>query len=140
MNENIKFESDLVYAVPSTDKSGREYSNTLVGSYVVIPKSHVETPFDLSEAEWIDTKKMIDTVKQHLDQKYKPDGYNLGWNVGRVGGQTVPHVHLHIIPRFEDEPFAGRGIRYWLKKDENIRQNSGENNRTRCVEKGGFSL
>ena len=124
MNENIKFETDLVYAVPSADSSGREFSNTLVGSYVVIPKSHVKTPFDLSEAEWIDTKKMIDTIKQYLDQKYKPDGYNLGWNVGRVGGQTVSYAHLHIIPRFEDEPFAGKGIRYWLKKDENIRPGS----------------
>jgi diadenosine tetraphosphate (Ap4A) HIT family hydrolase len=121
MSKDIKFETELVYAVPSTDSTGKAFDKTLIGSYVVIPKSHVSTPFDLSEAEWADTKKMIDAVKQHLDAKYKPDGFNLGWNVGRVGGQEVSHAHLHIIPRFADEPFAGKGIRHWLKKDENMR-------------------
>jgi diadenosine tetraphosphate (Ap4A) HIT family hydrolase len=120
-DKDPKFETELVYAVPSTDGNGKVFSKTLIGSYVVIPKSHVETPFDLSEAEWVDTKKLIDTVKNHLDTKYNPDGYNLGWNVGRVGGQEVSHAHLHIIPRFKDEPFAGKGIRHWLKKDENAR-------------------
>ncbi len=121
MNEFIKFENDSVVGVPSTDAQGKMFDKTLVGSYVIIPKSHVETPFDLSEKEWLDTKKMIDTIKKHIDQIFKPDGYNLGWNVGRVAGQEVSYAHLHIIPRFKDEPFAGRGIRYWLKKGENAR-------------------
>jgi len=121
MSENIKFENELVYAVPAIDSDGKVLDKALKGSYVVIPKSHVKTPFDLSELEWADTKRMIDTVKWHLDEKYKPDGYNLGWNVGRVAGQTVEYAHLHIIPRFADEPFANIGIRYWLKKDENTR-------------------
>ena len=117
----IEFENELVYAVPSTDSSDKVLDKALIGSYVIIPKSHVETPFDLSDLEWIDTKKMITTLKEHLDKKYKPDGYNLGWNVGRVAGQTVPHAHLHVIPRYNDEPFANKGIRHWLKKDENAR-------------------
>jgi len=121
MNGVVKFENDSVVGVPSTDANGKVYDKTLVGSYVIIPKSHVETPFDLSEREWSDTKKMIDTIKKHLDEKYNPDGYNLGWNVGRVAGQRVPHAHLHIIPRFKDEPLAGKGIRYWLKQEENTR-------------------
>jgi len=121
MSEDINFETEFAYAVPSTDKSGKVLSKALIGSYVVIPKSHITSPFDLSEQEWIDTKKLMDTVKQYLDEKYKPDGYNLGWNVGRIGGQEVSHAHLHIIPRFKDEPFAGKGIRHWLKKDENAR-------------------
>jgi len=118
---NIEFENDSVVGVPSTDSDGNIYKKTLIGSYVVVPKSHVETPFDLSEQEWIDTRLMINTIKQHLDNELNPDGYNLGWNVGQVAGQTVSHAHLHIIPRFKDEPFAGRGIRHWLKKDENAR-------------------
>jgi len=44
---------------------------------------------------------MIDIVKKYLDEKYVPDGYNLGWNVGTVAGQEVPYAHLHIIPRFK---------------------------------------
>ena len=118
----IKFENDSVYAVPSTDDNGMVYQRVLVGSYVIIPKSYVATPFDLTELEWVDTKKMLDIVRQYLDEKYNPDGYNLGWNIGRTAGQTVHYAHMHVIPRFKDEPFAGKGMRYWLKKDENSRQ------------------
>ena len=121
MNENPKFENESVVGVPATDANGNQFDKTLIGSYVIIPKSHVATPFDLSEQEWLDTKKMIDIVKQYIDEKYKPDGYNLGWNVGRVAGQEVAHAHLHVIPRFNDEPLAGKGIRYWIKQEENIR-------------------
>ena len=121
MYNSVKFENESVIGVPSTNDDGNIFMMTLVGSYVVIPKSLVSTPFELSEQEWIDTKHMIDTIKQHLDNELNPDGYNLGWNVGRVAGQTVSHVHLHIIPRFKDEPFAGKGIRHWLKKSENKR-------------------
>ena len=115
------FENEWVMAVPSTDSNGKAYDKTLVGSYVIIPKSHVPTPFDLCQQEWAATKEMLDTIKQHLDHKYAPDGYNLGWNVGHMAGQTVAYAHMHVIPRFSDEPFAGKGIRHWLKKDENIR-------------------
>ena len=121
MNENPKFENESVIGVPATDANGNQFNKTLIGSYVIIPKSNMATPFALSEQEWIDTKKMIDTVKQYIDEKYKPGGYNLGWNVGRVAGQEVAHAHLHIIPRFSDEPLAGKGIRYWIKQEENIR-------------------
>jgi len=121
MNADVRFENDLVIGVPSADADGKPFSETLIGSYVVIPKSYVPTPFDLTEQEWVETKKMIDTIKSYLDEKYKPDGYNLGWNIGNVGGQTVEYAHLHIIPRFADEPFAGKGIRHWFKKVENAR-------------------
>ena len=96
--------------------------NILVGSYVIIPKSQVETPFDLSEEEWIDTKKMMNEIKEYLDKKYQPDGYNLGWNVGASGGQNVAYAHFHIIPRYSDEPYAGKGIRYLYKQDKNMRK------------------
>jgi len=121
MNTLKTFENETCIGIPSTDKDDNIYTKTLIGSYVIIPKSYVETPFDLSEQEWADTKKMIDIIKSYLDEKYNPDGYNLGWNVGKTAGQTVSHAHLHIIPRFKDEPFAGKGIRHWLKKAENTR-------------------
>ena len=60
---DTKFENESVIGVPSTDGNGNQFENTLVGSYVVIPKSHVPTPFDLTEHEWADTKKMIDIIK-----------------------------------------------------------------------------
>lgn len=94
----------------------------LTGSGIIIPKEHRETVFDLSENEWNATFELLQEVKQYLDMKYKPQGYNVGWNVGSVGGQEVFHAHLHVIPRFEDEPLAGKGIRYWFKQPQNKRE------------------
>jgi len=121
MDGLITFENDTVIGLPTVDDNGKILERALVGSYVIVPKSGVATPFDLSEHEWLDVKKMIDTLKNYLDEKYKPDGYNLGWNVGSVAGQTWEVVHLHVIPRFKDEPRANIGIRFWLKQDENTR-------------------
>ncbi|MBZ9689354.1 HIT family protein [Clostridium estertheticum] len=93
----------------------------LIGSGVIVPKKHRETLFDLSEDEWTATFELLQEVKVYIDNKCKPTGYNIGWNVGSVGGQEIFHAHLHVIPRYEDEPFAGKGIRYWLKQSQNKR-------------------
>lgn len=111
------FENDTMIAV----KSNNLKNNTLIGSYVIIPKSEVGSPFELSDKEWSDSKALMKELKFYLDKKYKPDGYNIGWNVGKVAGQEVAHAHMHIIPRFADEPLAGKGIRYWFKQPENLR-------------------
>ena len=94
----------------------QEPQPVLVGSGMIIPKAHRETVFDLSAEEWRATFDLLQQVKVLLDQRYHPDGYNIGWNCGKVGGQEVFHAHLHVIPRFRDEPLAGKGIRYWLKQ------------------------
>lgn len=96
-------------------------AQVIVGSCMIIPKAHRVTVFDLNDEEWEATKDLIDKAKQYLDDKYKPDGYSVGWNCGEVGGQHVFHAHLHVVPRHADEPFAGRGIRSWIKSDENKR-------------------
>lgn len=94
----------------------------LNGSGLIIPRAHRETVFDLTLAEWGATYKMIHQIKNLVDRDSQPDGYNLGWNCGASGGQHVFHAHLHIIPRFKDEPLAGKGIRYWLKQELNKRK------------------
>lgn len=91
----------------------------LFGSGVIIPVRHAETVFDLTLDEVCATFRLLSEVKRWLDVKYQPQGYNVGWNCGAVGGQEVMHAHMHVIPRFSQEPYAGRGIRYWLKQDEN---------------------
>lgn len=93
----------------------------LVGSGLIVPRQHRETVFDLTEAEWQATFDLLLQARAWIDERYRPDGYNVGWNCDRVGGQEVFHAHLHVIPRFEDEPLAGRGIRYWLKQEGNRR-------------------
>jgi len=93
--------------------------SVLIGSGLIIPRAHRETVFDLTHEEWSALYDIIHQAKTLLDQTYQPDGYNLGWNCGATGGQHVFHAHLHIIPRYKDEPYAGKGIRYWLSQDEN---------------------
>lgn len=93
----------------------------LEGSGLIVPRRHRETAFDLTEEEWIATYSLLQEVKQLIDNKYEPQGYNLGWNCGEVGGQHIFHAHFHVIPRFADEPLAGKGIRYMFKSEENIR-------------------
>lgn len=122
--EDPTFENDSMIAV----KSNNLKNNTLVGSYVIIPKSQVGSPFELSEKEWNDSKALLLELKEYLDKKYAPDGYNIGWNVGKAAGQEVAHAHMHVIPRYADEPYAGKGLRYWFKQPENIRASLKNNN------------
>ena len=119
INDSIDptFENDTMIGVRSNNLK----NNTLIGSYVIIPKSQISSPFNLTQKEWNDTFLLMNEIKSYLDSKYKPDGYNLGWNVGKVAGQEILHAHFHIIPRYNDEPYAGKGIRYWFKQPENIR-------------------
>ncbi|SEC58446.1 HIT family protein [Paenibacillus sp. GP183] len=93
----------------------------LVGSGLIIPKAHRETVFDLTPQEWQATFDLLHQVKGYIEKTYKSQGFNVGWNCGHVGGQEIFHAHLHVIPRFEDEPLAGKGLRYWLKQPNNKR-------------------
>ncbi|MBN4064402.1 HIT domain-containing protein [Dehalococcoides mccartyi] len=93
----------------------------LVGSGMILPRAHRETVFDLTDEEWKETQFLLKRVKAMLDEKYQPDGYNVGWNCGESGGMSIPHAHMHVIPRYTDEPLAGKGIRYHLKQPENRR-------------------
>ena len=93
----------------------------LIGSGLIVPRVHRQTVFDLTEKEWIATNQLLKEVKEYMDKQYTPDGYNVGWNCNSIGGQHIMHAHLHIIPRFVDEPYAGKGIRHWLKNPINKR-------------------
>jgi len=108
------FENELCYCIQLHHK-------ILIGSCMVMPRAHKVTVFDLTPDEWASTQELLSQAKTYIDSKYNPDGYNVGWNCGREAGQTVFHAHMHIIPRYKDEPYAGRGIRSWIKRDENAR-------------------
>ncbi|WP_440895511.1 HIT family protein [Amphibacillus sp. Q70] len=94
----------------------------LEGAGLIVPKEHRETAFDLTEEEWQATYSLLQDVKKYLDEKYQPQGYNLGWNCGEIGGQHVFHSHFHVIPRYSDEPLAGKGIRHMFKSATNNRK------------------
>jgi diadenosine tetraphosphate (Ap4A) HIT family hydrolase len=95
----------------------------LIGSGLIIPKAHRETVFDLTKEEWMSMYNLLQDAKRYIDNKFQPSGYNIGWNVGSIGGQEIFHAHLHIIPRYSDEPLAGKGIRHWIKQPINQRKN-----------------
>jgi histidine triad (HIT) family protein len=110
----VIFENDLVRFLQH-----ERYQGALKHSGVIIPVQHKETVFDLSEAEITATFRLLAVVKQWMDESFAPDGYNIGWNCGTTGGQEVFHAHMHVIPRFRQEPLAVKGIRTLLKSDVN---------------------
>jgi histidine triad (HIT) family protein len=93
----------------------------LIGSGVIVPKKHRENAFELTEEEWMGTYSLLYEVKKHLDVLHQPQGYNLAWNTNKAAGQHLFHSHLHVIPRFEDEPLAGKDLRSFIGVKENRR-------------------
>ena len=91
------------------------------GHTLVISKKHHEHIFTLSREEWVDLHTALGETKEHLDTLYKPNGYNIGVNQGEVAGQTVPHLHFHIIPRYTGDTESPRGgVRNILKPLEEL--------------------
>lgn len=84
------------------------------GHVLIIPFRHAETYFDLTEQELCAMWNLSLTIKLILDKQYQPNGYNIGFNVKPAGGQTINHVHMHVIPRYRgdiDDPVGGiRGV------------------------------
>ncbi|MDA8345920.1 MAG: HIT family protein [Thermaerobacter sp.] len=99
--------------------------DVLVGSGVIVPRAHRENAFALTSEEWLDTQLLLQQAKAYIDERFHPAGYTLGWNVGLVSNQTIAHAHLHVLPRYADEPYAGRGLRFWLKSSANRRSSLG---------------
>jgi len=80
------------------------------GHTLVVSKRHVKSYFELSREERIDCWDLMDELKQKLEQKHQPSGWNIGINTGRAAGQTVFHMHIHLIPRYTgdmDNPSGG---------------------------------
>ena len=79
------------------------------GHMLIIPLRHVSNFFELTEKERKAVFELVDEVKVLLDKEHKPDGYNIGINVGESAGQTVWHVHVHVIPRYKGDMNDPRG-------------------------------
>ncbi|MFC5471596.1 HIT family protein [Cohnella suwonensis] len=101
----------------------------LIGSGLIVPREHRVNVFELTEKEWLDTFTLVQQVKEYLDELHKPDGYNLQWNTNGAAGQHLFHSHLHIIPRFSDEPLAGKDLRSFLGKEDNKRSRLRDNSK-----------
>jgi diadenosine tetraphosphate (Ap4A) HIT family hydrolase len=84
------------------------------GHLLVIPFRHVSDYFDLTDDELLSMQALLEAARTIIDGERDPDGYNIGINVGEAAGQTVMHVHMHLIPRHKgdvDDPSGGvRGV------------------------------
>lgn len=86
-------ENELAYAIYDKYPVGK-------GHMLFIPKRHVKDFFDITKEEREAIFELIDEGKKLLDEKYSPDSYNVGINCGEHAGQTIMHVHVHLIPRY----------------------------------------
>ena len=84
------------------------------GHLLLIPFRHVASFFEATGAEQAALLSLVHDALRLLDERYAPDGYNIGVNIGAAAGQSVMHLHLHVIPRYlgdMDDPKGGvRGV------------------------------
>ena len=86
------------------------------GHILIISNTHKIDYFQLSEEEQSELTTLINKAKNIIENRYSPDGFNIGMNCGKYAGQTVMHFHCHIIPRYKgdmDDPRGG--VRHSIK-------------------------
>lgn len=86
------------------------------GHVLIIPKRHVESFFEATQEELAAINQLLFVVKDRLANKFSPDGYNIGVNVDWAAGQTIFHLHVHIIPRYKGDVSDPRGGIRRIKK------------------------
>jgi len=84
------------------------------GHTLVVPKRHIGSFFDLEPSEQAELMGLLRRAKERIDEEFRPRGYNVGVNDGPAAGQTVPHVHIHLIPRYESDQVDPRGGVRWI--------------------------
>ena len=108
--QGVSLDSELAY-------SARDTYGVSPGHTLVIPKRHVASFFELTPEEVADCMKLINEEKKNIDEQFSPNGYNIGVNIGSAAGQSIFHVHIHIIPRYEgDVENPQGGVRHVIAK------------------------
>ena len=83
-----------------------------IGHSLIVPKRHISNYFELTPEEKIDIWNIVDKLKLLLEKEFKPDGFNVGINIGESAGQTIFHCHIHVIPRYQgDMDYPEGGVR-----------------------------
>jgi len=100
--EEIVLANDLCYA---------RYDKFPVnpGHLLLIPFRHIPTLFEATDEEQAALLALVREAKDLLDDRFHPDGYNIGVNVGTAAGQSVMHLHVHVIPRYAGDMEDPRG-------------------------------
>ena len=89
------------------------------GHVLAVPRRHVADFFDMTSEEKAAILSLLDRARSQIAREHAPDGYNIGVNIRKAGGQSRMHVHVHLIPRYAgDVPNPSGGIRCVLAKRE----------------------
>ena len=84
------------------------------GHALIIPKRHIGSLFEASEAERSALFALLAAARNEVAEERQPDAYNIGINDGPAAGQTVPHLHIHLIPRYAGDQQDPRGGVRWI--------------------------
>jgi diadenosine tetraphosphate (Ap4A) HIT family hydrolase len=88
------------------------------GHTLIIPKRHFPTYFEATDEELLALGKAVQNAKDILDKEFNADGYNIGINNGLTAGQSVMHLHIHLIPRYKDDVKDPKGGVRWVLKNQ----------------------
>jgi diadenosine tetraphosphate (Ap4A) HIT family hydrolase len=88
------------------------------GHCLVVPRRHVGSFFELRQEEQIAMLRLLDEVQVDLRLRLRPDAYTIGINDGAAAGQSIPHVHIHLIPRYRGDRENPRGGVRWVLPDK----------------------
>ncbi|MBC8209854.1 MAG: HIT family protein [Gammaproteobacteria bacterium] len=92
----VSLKSELAY-------SARDSYAVSPGHTLIVPRRHVASFFELTPEEISACMDLITEERSLLDAEFNPDGYNIGVNVGPAAGQSIMHVHIHLIPRYKGD-------------------------------------
>lgn len=104
---SVEYQGNLCFAI-------RDAHPVSPGHTLVIPRRHIASLFDATEAERSAMMTALDAARQVLGREFSPNGYNIGINDGMAAGQTVPHLHIHLIPRYQGDCADPRGGVRWV--------------------------
>ncbi|HOW26084.1 MAG TPA: HIT family protein [Bacteroidales bacterium] len=99
---DVIMESDSAYAIYDKFPVSR-------GHILIIPKRHCADYFDLDFSEQSACWVLLNEVKEIIENKFHPDGFNIGININESAGQTIWHAHIHLIPRYLGDVVEPRG-------------------------------
>jgi diadenosine tetraphosphate (Ap4A) HIT family hydrolase len=96
IKNRIILETELVKVFPTNIP-------VVPGHVLVVPVRHVETLESLTGQEWVALREVLEQTKQALSRAYGAVGFNIAWNEKEIAGQSVPHFHMHVLPRKEGD-------------------------------------
>ena len=105
--ERIIIESDLFVVV-------RDRYPISKGHTLIIPKRHIDSFFKMTSKEYNALQSILIQAKKNLECEFCPDAYNIGVNDGELAGQTINHLHIHLIPRYKGDVDDPKGGVRWI--------------------------